>query len=231
MAISQRQPIRYRAKNAGGEWGVYDAYSFGPVLGPIDDYYMGKGSHLRLFDKLGAYEMEFEGIHGTHFAVWAPNAKRVSMVEPFNEWGGRRNPMRNRFENSIWEVFIPVLGTGTLDKFEIVGPDGVTLPLKADPFARQSEMRPKTASVVPDPTPFAWTDEKYIAGRATCDWRRTPMSIYEMHLGGWRRRPDGGFLSYDQLTEQLVPDAADMGYIHIELPRITERQADHRTPI
>ncbi|MEO9298328.1 1,4-alpha-glucan branching protein GlgB [Devosia alba] len=226
VAIDKRQPIRYRAKNAGGEWDVHDPYSFGPVLGPMDDYYMGEGSHLRLFDKLGAHEMAFEGIHGTHFAVWAPNAQRVSVVGPFNDWDGRRNPMRNRFENGIWEVFIPVLGTGTLYKFEIVGPDGVTLPLKADPFARQSEMRPKTASVVPDPTPFTWTDEKYLAERATRDWRRTPMSIYEVHLGSWRRRPDGGFLSYDQLAEQLVPYVADMGYTHIELLPISEHPYD-----
>ena len=226
VGVTKRQPIRYRAKNAGGEWDVYDPYSFGPVLGPMDDYYIGEGSHLRLFDKLGAREMEFEGIHGTHFAVWAPNAKRVSVVGPFNEWDGRRNPMRNRFETGIWEVFIPVLGTGTLYKFEIVGPNGVVLPLKADPFARQSEMRPKTASVVPDPTPFVWTDQKYIEERATRDWRRTPMSIYEVHLGSWRRRPDGGFMTYDQLAEQLVPYAADMGYTHIELMPITEHPFD-----
>ncbi|WP_284388023.1 1,4-alpha-glucan branching protein GlgB [Devosia yakushimensis] len=224
--VDRRQPIRYRAKNAGGEWDIYDPYSFGPVLGPMDDYYMGEGSHLRLFDKLGAHEMEFEGIHGTHFAVWAPNAQRVSVVGPFNEWDGRRNPMRNRFENGIWEVFVPVLGTGTLYKFEIVGPDGVVLPLKADPFARQSELRPRTASVVPDPTPFTWTDDKYIEERATRDWRRTPMSIYEVHLGSWRRRPDGGFLTYDQLAEQLVPYAADMGYTHIELLPVTEHPFD-----
>ncbi|WP_375452723.1 1,4-alpha-glucan branching protein GlgB [uncultured Devosia sp.] len=226
VKVSQRQPIRYRASNAGGEWDVHDPYSFGPVLGPMDDYYIGEGSHLRLFDKLGAHEMAFEGIHGTHFAVWAPNARRVSVVGPFNEWDGRRHPMRNRFETGIWEVFIPVLGTGTLYKFEIVGPDGVVLPLKADPFARQSELRPKTASVVPDPTPFVWTDQKYIEERATRDWRRTPMSIYEVHLGSWRRRPDGGFLSYDQLAEQLVPYAADMGYTHIELMPITEHPFD-----
>ncbi|WP_244488264.1 1,4-alpha-glucan branching protein GlgB [Devosia sp. Root436] len=226
IAIGQRQPIRYRAKNAGGEWDVYDPYCFGPVLGPMDDYYIGEGNHLRLFDKLGAHEMKFEGIHGTHFAVWAPNAQRVSVVGLFNEWDGRRNPMRNRIETGIWEVFIPVLGTGTLYKYEIVGPDGVVQPLKADPFARQSELRPRTASVVPDPTEFAWTDAKYIEDRATRDWRRTPMSIYEVHLGSWRRRPDGGFLTYDQLAEQLVPYAADMGYTHIELLPITEHPFD-----
>jgi 1,4-alpha-glucan branching enzyme len=226
VKVSSRQPIRLHAKNIGGEWDVYDPYSFGPVLGPMDDYYIGEGSHLRLFDKLGAHEMEFEGIHGTHFAVWAPNARRVSVVGPFNDWDGRRNPMRVRVDTGIWEVFIPILGTGTLYKFEIVGPDGVLLPLKADPFARQSELRPKTASVVADPSPFVWTDEAYLAERATRDWRRTPMSIYEVHLGSWRRRADGTFMSYDQLAEQLVPYAADMGFTHIELMPISEHPYD-----
>jgi 1,4-alpha-glucan branching enzyme len=226
VAVNSRQPVRLHCRNAGGEWDVYDPYSFGPVLGPMDDYYMGEGSHLRLFNRLGAHEMEFEGIHGTHFAVWAPNAQRVSVVGPFNNWDGRLHPMRNRFDHGIWEVFIPILGTGTLYKYEIVGRDGQVQPLKADPFARQSEMRPKTASVVPDPTPFTWSDEKYMEERSLKDWRRTPMSIYEVHLGSWRRRPDGGFLSYDQLAEQLVPYAADMGFTHLELLPISEHPYD-----
>jgi 1,4-alpha-glucan branching enzyme len=225
VSVAGRQPIRYHASNPGGEWDVWDAYSFGPVLGPMDDYYIGQGSHLRLFDRLGAHEMEFEGVHGTHFAVWAPNARRVSVVGPFNDWDGRRNPMRVRYDTGIWEVFIPVLGTDTLYKYEIVGPDGVVLPLKADPFARQSELRPKTASVVPDPTPFKWTDHDYMEKRAR-DWRRNPMSIYEVHLGSWRRRPDGGFLSYDQLAEQLVPYAVDMGFTHLEFLPVSEHPFD-----
>jgi len=226
VAVKGQVPIRYHVRNAGGEWDVFDPYSFGPVLGPMDDYYIAEGSHLRLFDKLGAHEMEFEGIHGTHFAVWAPNARRVSVVGPFNDWDGRRNPMRLRMDTGIWEVFIPILGTGTIYKYEIVGPDGVVLPLKADPFARQSEMRPRTASVVPDPTPFTWTDDAYLEARAKKDWRREPISIYEVHLGSWRRRPDGGFLSYDQLAEQLVPYVADLGYTHIEMLPITEHPYD-----
>ncbi len=222
--VDGRRPIRYEARNAGGSWTVFDAYSFGPVLGPMDDYYIGEGSHLRLFDKLGAHEMEFEGIHGTHFAVWAPNAQRVSVVGPWNEWDGRRHPMRNR--SGIWEVFIPVLGTGTIYKYEIVGPNGQVLPLKADPYARQAELRPRTASVVPDPTPFTWSDDKYMEERASRDWRRTPMSIYEVHLGSWRRRADGGFMTYDQLADQLVPYAADMGYTHLEFLPISEHPFD-----
>ncbi|HVW91226.1 MAG TPA: 1,4-alpha-glucan branching protein GlgB [Devosia sp.] len=225
VTVDRRQPIRYRASNPGGEWDVYDPYSFGPVLGPLDDYYIAEGSHLRLFDKLGAHEMEFEGVHGTHFAVWAPNAHRVSVVGPFNEWDGRRHPMRVRFDTGIWEVFIPVLGTGTIYKFEIIGADGQLLPLKADPFARQSELRPKTASIVPDPTPFRWSDQDYMAHRER-DWRRNAISIYEVHLGSWRRRPDGNFMSYDQLAEQLIPYASDMGFTHLEFLPISEHPFD-----
>lgn len=224
--ITDRQPVRYRARNEGGEWEVLDPYSFGPVLGPMDDFYIGEGTHLRLFDKLGAHAMEFEGVPGTHFAVWAPNARRVSVVGPFNDWDGRRHPMRVRLDTGIWEVFIPNVGPGTIYKFEIVGPDGRLRPLKADPFAFQSELRPRTASVVADPTPFAWTDQDYLEERARKDWRRTPVSIYEVHLGSWRRRADGSFMSYDQLAEQLVPYAADMGFTHIEMLPITEHPFD-----
>ncbi|GHA16159.1 1,4-alpha-glucan branching enzyme GlgB [Devosia pacifica] len=226
VKVDGYQPIYYRAGNDGGEWEVQDPYTYGPVLGPMDDYYIGEGSHLRLFDKLGAHAIEFGGIEGTHFAVWAPNAQRVSVVGAFNDWDGRRNPMRKRRDTGIWEVFIPKLGPGTIYKYEIVGSDGSLLPLKADPYARQSEMRPRTASIVPDPAPFEWTDDAYMARRAEQDWRRSPMSVYEVHLGSWRKRPDGSFLSYDQLAEQLVPYAADMGYTHIELLPVSEHPFD-----
>jgi 1,4-alpha-glucan branching enzyme len=224
--VKEPCPIRLHAQNAGGEWDVLDPYSFGPVLGPLDDYYIGEGSHLRLFDKLGAHAMEFEGVQGTHFAVWAPNARRVSVVGTFNDWDGRRHPMRLRADTGVWEVFIPAIGPGTIYKFEIVGRDGNLVPLKADPYARQAELRPKTASIVADPTPFPWTDAKYIEAREKKDWRRSPMSIYEVHLGSWRRRADGGFMTYDQLAEQLVPYAVDMGYTHLELLPITEHPFD-----
>jgi 1,4-alpha-glucan branching enzyme len=226
VEIDHRQPIRYRAANPGGEWDVFDPYSFGPVLGPMDDYYIGEGTHLRLFDKLGAHYIEFEGVPGVHFAVWAPNAHRVSVVGAFNDWDGRRHPMRKRLDTGVWEVFIPTLGPGTIYKFEVVGADGKLLPLKADPFARQSELRPKTASVVADPTPFAWSDQKYLEARAKKDWRRTPVSIYEVHLGSWRKRADGSFMSYEQFAEQLIPYAKDMGFTHIELLPISEHPFD-----
>ena len=226
VSVTGLMPVRYHARNGGGEWDVLDPYSFGPVLGPMDDYYIGEGSHLRLFDKLGAHAIEFEGVRGTHFAVWAPNAQRVSVVGPFNDWDGRRHPMRVRISTGIWEVFIPGVGPGEIYKYEIVSQNGKLQPLKADPFARQSELRPKNASVVTDPTPFHWTDQRWMEERAKKDWRRTAVSIYEVHLGSWRRRADGSFMSYDQLAEQLVPYVADLGYTHIELMPITEHPFD-----
>jgi len=226
VKVSGRMPVSYHARNDGGEWDVLDPYSFGPVLGPMDDYYIGEGSHLRLFDKLGAHAMEFEGVSGTHFAVWAPNARRVSIVGTFNEWDGRRHPMRMRVNTGIWEVFIPNVGPGEIYKYEIVGANGQLQPLKADPFARQSELRPKTASVIANPRPFEWTDAAYMEKRARTDWRRKPVSIYEVHLGSWRRRADGSFMSYDQLAEQLIPYAADSGFTHLELLPITEHPYD-----
>jgi 1,4-alpha-glucan branching enzyme len=226
VKVSGLMPVSYHARNDGGEWNVLDPYSFGPVLGPMDDYYIGEGSHLRLFDKLGAHAIEFEGVKGTHFAVWAPNARRVSVVGPFNDWDGRRHPMRVRVNTGVWEVFVPTVGPGEVYKFEIMGADGQLRPLKADPFARQSELRPKTASVVTDPKPFAWTDQKYLDERAKTDWRRKPVSIYEVHMGSWRRRADGTFMSYEQLAEQLIPYAADSGFTHIEMLPITEHPFD-----
>ena len=150
-SLRKRQPLRYHARNAGGEWWLTDPYSFGPVLGPMDDYYIAEGSHLRLFDKLGAHLIDHEGAAGVHFAVWAPNARRVSVVGDFNDWDGRRHPMRLRQDTGIWEIFLPDIGAGRAYKYEIIGPKGVRLPLKADPFAFHSELRPATASMTTAP--------------------------------------------------------------------------------
>ena len=122
-----------------------------------------------------------------HFAVWAPNARRVSVVGDFNAWDGRRHAMRKRIDTGVWEIFVPALGEGTLYKYEIIGADGTLLPLKADPVGFGAELRPSTASVVRDTTRFAWTDADWMAARAARDPRRAPMSIYEVHLGSWRR--------------------------------------------
>ncbi|RYD87109.1 MAG: 1,4-alpha-glucan branching enzyme, partial [Sphingomonadales bacterium] len=118
LSLRKPQPLRYRAANAGGTWTVGDPYSFGPVLGPMDDYFIGEGSHLRLFDKMGAHKLHHEGADGVHFAVWAPNARRVSVVGLFNQWDGRRHSMRLRRDTGIWEIFVPDIGEDEPYKFE-----------------------------------------------------------------------------------------------------------------
>jgi 1,4-alpha-glucan branching enzyme len=226
LTIRKRQPLKYHARNAGGEWWVTDPFSFGPVLGPMDDYYMAEGSHLRLFDKLGAHLMDHEGASGVHFAVWAPNAKRVSVVGDFNDWDGRRNPMRLRQDTGIWEIFLPDLGAGRSYKYEVIGPKGEQLPLKADPFAFHSELRPATASITTAPLAHRWGDEAHRAFWRGTDARREPMSIYEVHPGSWQLRDDGEFLSWDELAGRLIPYVVDTGFTHIEFMPIPEHPYD-----
>ncbi|WP_353642216.1 1,4-alpha-glucan branching protein GlgB [Mesorhizobium sp. WSM2239] len=226
LTIRKRQPLRYLARNAGGEWRLTDPYSFGPVLGPMDDYFIAEGSHLRLFDKLGAHLISHEGASGVHFAVWAPNAQRVSVVGDFNEWDGRRHSMRRRIDTGIWEVFVPDLGEGRPYKYEIIGPTGEKLPLKADPFAFRSELRPATASVTTAPLQHEWGDEAHKAFWQNTDIRREPISVYEVHAGSWQRHPDGSFLSWDELADRLIPYVVDTGFTHIEFMPITEHPYD-----
>ncbi|MCF3642483.1 1,4-alpha-glucan branching protein GlgB [Rhizobium sp. TRM95111] len=226
VSIRKLQPIRYRARNAGGEWVVVDPYSFGPVLGPMDDYYIRQGSHLRLFDKMGAHPLTLEGVDGFHFAVWAPNAQRVSVVGDFNAWDGRRHPMRLRRDTGIWEIFLPGVGPGTAYKYEIVGRGGELLPLKADPFARRSELRPKTASMTTPAIDQAWEDAAHREHWASVDARRQPISIYEVHASSWQRRDNGEMLTWDELADRLIPYCTDMGFTHIEFLPITEHPFD-----
>ncbi len=196
------------------------------MLGPFDDYYAAEGTHLRLFDKLGAHVIDHEGATGVQFAVWAPNARRVSVVGEFNRWDGRRHVMRHRQSSGVWEIFVPDLRPGTAYKYEIIGAQGQLLPLKADPFALSSESRPCTASRVASPEPFTWTDGDYLADRGMADRRRAPMSAYEVHLGSWRRGWANEFLTYDELADQLIPYVVDLGFTHIELLPITEHPLD-----
>ena len=228
VAKGGRLPLDYRlrAANDGGAWELDDPYRFGPVLGPTDDYLLVEGTHRRLFERLGAHVMVHEGASGVHFAVWAPHARRVSVVGDFNEWDGRRASMRKRIDSGLWEIFIPGAGEGAVYKYEIVGAGGELLPLKADPFGFASEMRPSTASVVSSVDRFEWHDQAFLEGRPAKDPRRAPMSTYEAHLGSWRRRGDGGFLSYDEIAEALIPYVAQMGFTDLELMPITEHPLD-----
>ncbi|MDL2399313.1 1,4-alpha-glucan branching protein GlgB [Rhizobium mayense] len=226
ITVTKQQPVRYRARRGDAEWAVTDPYSFGPVLGPMDDYFVREGTHLRLFDKMGAHPLKHEGVQGFHFAVWAPNAQRVSVVGDFNNWDGRRHVMRFRADSGIWEIFAPDIPAGVAYKFEIRGHDGVVLPLKADPFARRSELRPKTASVTANEMTQVWEDEAHQEHWASVDKRRQPISIYEVHASSWQRRDDGSMLSWDELASRLIPYCVDMGFTHIEFLPITEHPYD-----
>ena len=228
LAPDAAPPLGYRlhASNAGGDWIFDDPYRFAPILGGVDDYLLGEGTHQALYRRLGAHAICHEGKRGVHFAVWAPNAKRVSVVGDFNRWNGLVNPMRKRMSSGVWEIFLPGVGVGAVYKYEILAADGKLLPLKADPLGRQAELRPSTASVVAGDEEFAWSDQDYLAERGRKDWRRSPVSIYEVHLGSWQRRADGSFLSYDEIAARLIPYAKEMGFTHLQFMPINEHPLD-----
>ena len=220
------QPLRYRARGYGAQWSAADPYSFGPVLGPTDDFLMGEGTHLRLHDKMGAHLIEHEGARGVHFAVWAPNARRVSVIGDFNDWDGRRHVMRRRGDVGVWEIFLPDLGPDRAYKFEIVGADGKLQPAKADPFAFAAELRPATASLTTVPAAHVWGDQDHRAYWARVDPRRVPISIYEVHAGSWQRDEHGWFLTWDALAARLIPYVVEMGFTHIEFLPVSEHPYD-----
>ncbi|MXO61012.1 1,4-alpha-glucan branching protein GlgB [Altererythrobacter salegens] len=220
------RPVKYRCKAGKHSWWSTDAYSFGPVLGPVDDLLIAQGTHFRLFDKMGAHLIEHEGADGVHFAVWAPNAQAVSVVGDFNDWDPARHQMRRRTDIGVWEIFIPGIGEWRAYKYRIIGPDGKAVPLKADPFAFASELRPKTASLTARPAKTDWGDEAHRAHWASVDPRREAISIYEVHPGSWQRNEHGWFLTWDELAERLVPHVVEMGFTHIEFLPVSEHPYD-----
>jgi len=221
-------PYHLRARNAQGvEWEFEDPYRFPPVLTDFDLHLLSEGTHRGAYEKLGAHVREVEGVRGVVFALWAPNAQRVSVVGDFNHWDGRRHPMRVRGGSGIWELFIPGLGEGEIYKFEIKGRDNGFLGLKADPFAFYSEMRPKTASIVYDIHRYQWNDQAWMAERAQRQALNTPISVYEVHLGSWMRTPEANeMLNYRDLAQRLVEYVQKMGFTHIELLPVTEHPLD-----
>lgn len=219
--LSRKADYRMRAEGHGATWEFDDPFRFGPVLGEMDEYLLGEGTHKRLWQVLGAHVITHEGVEGTHFAVWAPNAERVSVVGDFNIWDGRRHPMRRRGATGVWETFIPGLGEGSTYKYEILGRHGAPGPLKADPVGFGSEHPPANASVVRR-IDGAFQDADWMATRAARHSIDAPISVYEVHLGSWRRAPGDRMLSYLELAEQLVDYVADMGFTHIELMPVSE---------
>ncbi|MEK0082114.1 1,4-alpha-glucan branching protein GlgB [Geminicoccaceae bacterium SYSU G07066] len=220
----ERFAYRLRVGWSDGDRDIEDPYRFPPVLGDMDVYLLAEGTHLRLYEKLGAHPRELEGVSGTSFAVWAPNASRVSVIGDFNGWDGRRHPMRKRVEAGVWEIFLPGVEPGALYKFELLGPSGELLPQKADPFAFATERPPSTASVVHGLVDWRFEDAAWLARRRAGDHRMKPISIYECHVGSWRRVPAEGNrqLTWRELADTLVPYVAEMGFTHLELLPISE---------
>jgi len=224
-----RFPYRLRMENfEGHSWEFVDPYFLGPVLTDFDLHLLGEGTHYRNYERLGAHIRTHEGFGGVHFAVWAPNAQRVSVIGNFNHWDGRRHPMRNRGATGIWEIFIPDLCQGEVYKYEVKSRHHGYLVQKSDPYGFAAEVRPKTASVVWEVTQFSWNDQEWLATRGQRQALDKPIAVYEVHLGSWKRRVERGpaFLNYRELADQLVAHLDHTHFTHIELLPITEHPFD-----
>lgn len=215
---------RFRVSAGGTSREEDDPYRFGPLIGALDEHLISEGNHLELWKILGAHPVQHEGAKGVRFAVWAPGASRVSVVGEFNHWDGRRHPMRARGTTGVWEIFLPGLHEGARYKFEVRTADGTVLPQKADPVGFGAEHPPGTASVVRDLAARDWNDGEWMASRKSAHAVDAPISIYEVHLGSWRRRSDEGNrpLSYRELADDLVAYVADMSFTHVELLPVSE---------
>ena len=229
-AVKGRQDLfEYRLRVVIGdeEREVEDPYRFPPALGELDLHLLAEGNNARSYEQLGAHRRSLCGVEGVAFAVWAPNASRVSVVGDFNAWDGRRHPMRLHPGCGVWEIFLPGVPVGAVYKYEIKTRDG-GLVVKSDPYAFEAELRPRTASVIRELDGFEWGDRDWLQRRAQLSDRRSPVAIYEVHLGSWRRNPDEEhrFLSYRELADQLVPYVKEMGFTHIELLPVCEHPFD-----
>jgi 1,4-alpha-glucan branching enzyme len=220
-------PYRIRHESHDGRWHEeYDPYSFAPEIDDDDLARFAAGTHIRAHRFLGAHELSIAGVRGIRFAVWAPNAERVSVVGTFNHWDGRYHPMSARGSSGVWELFVPEMRAGELYKYELYTRDSRELKLKSDPYGAAFENRPATAGITTAPSRFVWNDAEWLEQRARRDWLKEPMSVYEVHLGSWRRSAAGNFLSYRELAGQLAEYVADLGFTHVELLPITEHPFD-----
>jgi 1,4-alpha-glucan branching enzyme len=215
---------KFDIEGYGAQWTTYDPYSFSPVISDLDMYLFAQGTHYEIYNKLGAHPMRVQDVDGVLFAVWAPNARRVSVIGDFDAWDGRRCTMRSLASSGIWELFIPGLQQNDRYKFEIKTKSGALIQ-KQDPYGNFAELRPSTSSLVYDINRHTWHDSEWIEDKKASG-SNVPMNIYEVHLGSWKRAEGNRFLSYPELADQLIPYVKDMGYTHIELMPIEEHPFD-----
>ena len=220
------QPVRLRVKESGHSLETCDPYGFRPTISADELYLFNEGRLEQAYRMLGSRTEVREGVAGVRFACWAPNAERVSVVGDFNRWDGRAYPMATHGVSGVWELFVPGLGDGTLYKYEIRNRNTGEILVKTDPYARAYELRPGTAARVTADLPYDWRDGGWMKARAGDDWLHAPVSAYEVHLGSWRRHPDGRFYSYRELAESLVPYVKEMGFTHVELLPVSEHPLD-----
>lgn len=231
VEIPKRGMFFYRLRTttyAGEVRQFYDPYSFLPSLSSDDLYLIGKGDEHKIYDKLGSHVKDYGGIKGTAFSVWAPTARRVSVVGNFNEWDGRYHQMRMLGSSGIWEIFIPGLLTGAKYKYEILPEHSDTPFLKTDPYAVSFEPSPYNAAIITDVSSYKWSDSDWIKSREKTDWKKKPLSIYEVHLGSWKRKVEDGFrpLRYAEIADELVEYCLEMGFTHVEFLPLSEYPFD-----
>jgi 1,4-alpha-glucan branching enzyme len=219
--------LRVEAKNPKHTvYEVYDPYAFALQISDHDLYLFNQGKLWQAYRMLGAQPSTNAGINGIRFAVWAPNAERVSIVGDFNHWNGRMHPMKVHHASGVWELFIPELPSNIHYKFEIRNRNSGEILVKTDPYAQQYELRPNTAALTPGYSSYHWQDTVWMANRTDWDWLHAPLNILEIHAGSWKRHPDGRFYTYRELTEHLLPYVQEMGYTHIELMPVSEHPLD-----
>lgn len=224
-----QEAIDYKLRieeHTGYTWETKDAYCFEPIIQELDLYLFGQGTHYNIYEKLGAHRMEVNGTWGVHFAVWAPNAKRVSVIGDFCGWDGRTYPLRNIGYSGVFELFVPGLQIGDTYKFEIKTQENHVIE-KSDPYANYAELRPNTASIVTDLNGYTWGDAAYLEDKQNDNFLSRPIAVYEVHLGSWKKSDrEHGYLTYGELAEDLVAYVKEMGYTHIELMPIAEHPFD-----
>lgn len=226
--LRRKRPFDYllKVEYAQSEQLLEDPFSFESVLSDFDIHLLTQGSHDSAYEKLGAHLQEHGDVKGVSFAVWAPNASSVSVVGDFNLWDGRRHPLTNRNNSGLWEIFIPAIAAGTIYKYEIKDQQGNLMPLKADPYGQSSQVRPNNASVVAAEPDLKWKDKKWMNTRELRNRIDAPISIYEVHLGSWRKDKDNEFLNYRAIADELIPYTKNMGFTHIQLMPVSEYPFD-----